>query len=89
LELRDLFKTGNNIFFHLVDISRFRRASVTVLGSSPVLLYKIKFTMKFRVEITYMTTRVDKFFKMGFLCDEIWLGEEKAAATTVSFAWHT
>ena len=44
--------------------------------------------MVFRVEITYVTTRVDQF-EMGFLRDEVWLGEKKASTTTVGFPWHT
>ena len=44
--------------------------------------------MVFRVEITYVTMRVDQFFEMGFLRDEVWLGEKKAS-TTVGFPWCT
>ena len=45
--------------------------------------------MVFQVEITCVTTRVDQFFEMGFLRDEVWLGEKKASTTTVSFPWRT
>ena len=45
--------------------------------------------MVFQVEITCVTMRVDQFFKMGFLRDEVWLGEKKASTTTVGFPWCT
>lgn len=79
----NIIKTVNYILLHLVNLCCARACPVAELYCTPVLLYKVKLTVVFRVEVTDMASRSDILLKPGFLGDEVGLVEEKPSAAAI------
>lgn len=57
--------------------------TISKLCGSPVLLDEIQLGMKLRVEVTKVASVLNKFRKLRFLIDEVWLVEQNSPAAAI------